>query len=131
MSTKITTAEAKPKIKREECMNGQFTLHYRADRDGKAVRDIEWKIKFPGIPWIKISSCTYKSGGVIYCKEHRTMLADGFTLLNNSNGAVTIARNARNATFDHALISCQVHYFGQSVQPSQSVHEVNFTTRCK
>ncbi|KAL9983645.1 hypothetical protein ACROYT_G005848 [Oculina patagonica] len=110
-------------------MDGQLTLCCEdADRNLNAVQDVEWKVKFPGTGWIKFSSCSYKSG-VINCFAHRAILADGITLLNNSNGAVTIERSG-NATHDQAQIMCQVHYFDHSTSPSRHVYEVNFTAQC-
>ncbi|KAL9983646.1 hypothetical protein ACROYT_G005849 [Oculina patagonica] len=129
VSSKTTSSATKPPIKRQACMDGQLTLNCEdADRNVNAVQDVEWKIKLLGTGWIKFSSCSYKSG-VINCFAHRAILADGITLLNNSNGAVTIERSG-NATHDRARIMCQVHYYDHSTPPSRCVYEVNFTAQC-
>lgn len=114
----------------QACTKGKLTLYCQADRNGNAVQDFEWKMKFLNTGWIKFSSCVNASG-VINCFVHRAMLADGITLLNNSNGSVTIERSASKASHDHAQIMCQVHYFDHSVPPSHIIYDVNFNTQCK
>ena len=132
-STKTETSASKTRIKMYACMKGLLTSHYETDRDGNAVEDIEWKIKFPGTPgWINFFTCTNKPSLVCF-NRHRTVLADGFTLLNNSNcgcKTVTIERS-RNATHDYTQMIYQVHYFDHSVSPWSRDYEVNFTAQCK
>lgn len=137
-STKTATIAAK--TAKTACKKGLLTLHYEADlRDGNGGRDIEWKIKFPGTDvWIKFFTCTIKPGPVCHCKIDQTVLADGFTLLNNSNCdyshnvTVTIAiERSGNAAHDYAEIMYQVHYFNPSVSPSTQIYQVNFTAQCK
>ena len=129
-STKSTTT-AKTIIKRQECRNGQFTLYCEADTNMNAVQDKEWKIKFSDTGWVTFSSCSNISS-VINCFDLRDKLPVGITLLNHSNGAMTIERSRNaSASHDHAQIMCQVHYFDHSVSPSSRVYQVNFTAQCK